>query len=216
MRPRPRDVAFEWGYTRRVLSFAPTPCYCEENVWMLGHEPWLKDVERYVVFVSNSRRQCPLWEQSASDRADGAIVWDYHVFLIAAGDVQPPSFGGEIALSSRAPSSGSREDWGVWDIDSRLGMPVGFWVYFDGTFSEQIPPAFLPSFRVVPFDAFKATFGSDRSHMLLPDGTYQAPVPPWPLIQAGGLTMNLMHFVDMSSDFVGDVLDLWGMRARFG
>jgi hypothetical protein len=43
---------------------------------------------------------------------------------------------------------------------------------------------------------------------------WQSPPPPWPTIGDGG--SNLMRFVDMDDEFLGEVLDLEALRKRLG
>lgn len=179
------------------IGFEPVPFYCEENVWQLGSAAVVGDpVERYVVFVSNAQRQCALWAQRASDRPDGLVIWDYHVVLVARSDE-----GG----------------FQVWDVDSRFGYPVALAHWLLGTFPHAVPPAFIPGFRVVPFGDYVRVFASDRSHMRRSDGTWQAPPPTWPMITGDDATSptNLMRFVDVESDFLGERLSLEALLARF-
>uniref|UniRef100_A0A804Q0A7 Protein N-terminal glutamine amidohydrolase n=1 Tax=Zea mays TaxID=4577 RepID=A0A804Q0A7_MAIZE len=95
-----------------VSSFTHTPCYCEENVYMLCNELIRTGVadpagtDLYVVFISNEEKkviyclffycwrsyfpsvgnfpsiQVPLWHQKAGHSDDGFICWDYHVICI--------------------------------------------------------------------------------------------------------------------------------------
>ena len=53
----------------------------------------------------------------------------------------------------------------------------------------------------------------DRSHMRRPDGTWRSPPPAGPVIGVGS---NLMRFVDMSTEFEGELLDRAELLARFG
>ncbi|RLB65761.1 MAG: hypothetical protein DRI90_01165 [Deltaproteobacteria bacterium] len=170
------------------------PCYCEENVWWLCQHQSFADLERWVVFISNPARQCILLEQRASP-ASRAVIWDYHVILLACGEAQLE----------------------VWDLDTQLGVPVPLVSYLAQTF-PPLPPggaAFMPLFRVVPVGDFLTTFATDRSHMLAPDGSWLAPPPPWTAPAADGQEANLMRFVDMGDDVAGDVVDLAGLLRRF-
>uniref|UniRef100_A0A804PZQ0 Protein N-terminal glutamine amidohydrolase n=1 Tax=Zea mays TaxID=4577 RepID=A0A804PZQ0_MAIZE len=73
-----------------VSSFTHTPCYCEENVYMLCNELIRTGVadpagtDLYVVFISNEEKKVPLWHQKAGHSDDGFICWDYHVICIQA------------------------------------------------------------------------------------------------------------------------------------
>jgi len=77
--------------TASKKKFEYTKCYCEENVYKLVQKLCLhdapsckRDIRKFwVVFVSNSNKQVPLWFQGAGDpEYDGLVVWDYHVFLV--------------------------------------------------------------------------------------------------------------------------------------
>ncbi|GJM88463.1 hypothetical protein PR202_ga04527 [Eleusine coracana subsp. coracana] len=103
-------------------SFTHTPCYCtchhvrslnmlgfvppcsEENVYLLCKELIRTGVadpggnDLYVVFISNERKQVPLWHQKASNSDDGFICWDYHVICIqyVSNAIRPLSFGDSV------------------------------------------------------------------------------------------------------------------------
>ncbi len=167
--------------------------YCEENVWHLCRHPALSTMERAAVFVSNARKACPLWMQRASPDVAEPVLWDYHVVLLA--------------------QDGGR--WRVYDLDSRLPFPCRAAAWLDGTFPflERVERPFQPRFRVVDAAVFLDTFASDRSHMRMPGGGWQAPPPPWPAIQPARGT-NLIDFVDMDARFVGEVMELPRLRER--
>jgi protein N-terminal glutamine amidohydrolase len=113
------------------------------------------------------------------------MVWDYHVFLIARD-----------------------RQWQVWDLDTVFGLPITLDEYLDNAF-KPVPPQIAPRFRVIEGDEFRTVFSSDRSHMI---GSGQ-PFPTWARIGEG--MGNLSRFIDMDDVFVGDVVDLRGLRAFF-
>ena len=166
------------------------PFYCEENVFHLAGEPLLAGRPRRVVFVSNAARRVAMWEQRAAGGPGQAMLWDYHVVLLAA------------------------YPWEVWDLDTLLGFPVPAGEYLDASFRAGLREAYMPRFRVVDADLFVATFASDRSHMRRRDGRWKKPPPPWPPIGAPGAEANLMRFVDVTAPFLGEVMDLEGLRAE--
>jgi hypothetical protein len=166
-----------------VVSYRYQPFYCEENVFHLAREPVLAGRRRAVVFISNPERACAVWHQRAALRSTWPILWDYHVVLL----VDAP--------------------WEVWDLDTLLGLPVPAADYLRGSF-RPILPQHRPRFRVVDAELFVETFASDRSHMRSPGGRYKQQPPPWPPIGTLGATSNLMRFVDVTSPFLGEVIDL--------
>ncbi|XP_040956625.1 protein N-terminal glutamine amidohydrolase isoform X3 [Gossypium hirsutum] len=104
--------------------FNHTPFYCEENVYFLCKKLCSSEIadaqgsDLFVVFISNDNKQIPLWHQKASHRADGVILWDYHVIC-----VQRKKDGGTHL---------------VWDLDSSLPFPCPLATYV----SETIRPSF--------------------------------------------------------------------------
>ena len=170
------------------------PFYCEENVFHLAHDPLVASRRREVVFISNASRTCAMWHQRAAARPGWPILWDYHVVLLAV-----------------APGSHLVQ---VWDLDTTLGLPVPAGHYLRRSFQAGVDAEFEPRFRVVDADVFVRTFSSDRAHMRTPGGRYRKRPPPWPVIGAPGATPNLARFTDLSTPFLGEVLDLRGMLAR--
>ncbi|XP_062231282.1 protein N-terminal glutamine amidohydrolase-like [Phragmites australis] len=177
-------------------SFTHTPCYCEENVYLLCKElirigdadPAGADL--YVVFISNEEKKVPLWHQKASNFDDGFICWDYHV----------------ICIQSRR-SKGEVFDL-VWDLDSDLPFPCPFLQYVSNairplSFGDSI---YQRLFRVIHTPVFLRSFASDRSHMKDPMGNWiQLPPTYEPIVAEDGTTNNLNEYIAMS---MNDVLDL--------
>jgi len=169
------------------------PYYCEENAWWLCQDPGLAALEPRVVFVSNAGRTCLLEHQRAGG-ASGEVVWDYHAFVIAHW----------------------QRGWWVWDPDTTLATPERAAVYLASTFATaRRLPELAPRFRVVDAERFVARFATDRSHMRAPDGAWLYPPPDWPPAQAGGESMNLMAYVDVSLPFEGELFDLVGLEERY-
>jgi hypothetical protein len=175
-------------------SFSYAPLYCEENVWHLAQSEALGAERRCVAFVTNSFRRCALFHQRAAAAPHEPVVWDYHVILLV-----------------------ERAGWEVWDLDSALPFPSRAEDYLDATFPRDtgLPAALAPRFRVLDARAYCDTLASDRSHMRRSDGGWHAPPPPWPPILPPGIAPNLGRFLDLEREFVGDVLDLPTLRARF-
>lgn len=166
----------------RALRFGYCPFYCEENAWHLAAERSLGPGERDVVVVSNEGRSVAMWQQRSAVRSGDAVVWDYHVFVVAHG------------------RAGAR----VWDFDCALGLDVDALGYLEASF-RRAPESYAPRFRVIPAAVYHREFASDRSHMRGPNGRFLQPPPPWPAIGRGH---TLDRFVDMRDTAPGRVLDL--------
>lgn len=165
------------------------PFYCEENAWWLCQDPLLRDEQPDVVFISNAGGQCLLLEQRAAP-ADEPVIWDYHVIVIARGQ--------------------------VWDLDTRLGMPVPVKAYLDATFPE-LPPALghlAPRFRIVDAEELIAKFRTDRSHMRDASGGWRKPPPPWDP-PGGSAGANQTRFFDLEDGVAGKIVDLPELYARY-
>ena len=170
-------------------GYAYCPYYCEENIWHLCAHPALGDGRRVVLLVSNAGRQVAVWGQRSAAGPDAAVIWDYHVIAAAWAE----------------------GDWWVWDLDTGLGLPLPAADYLVQSF-RPVPPRFRPWFRLVGCGDYRWRFASDRRHMQRPDGGYAQPPPDWPAIGDGH---NLGRFIDMEDGFVGEVLDLEGLRGWF-
>lgn len=104
--------------------------------------------------------------------------------------------------------------WCIVDPDSRLRSPVRADAYLAATFPDPdaIARRYRPLFRLVPAAEYRRALCSDRSHMRRGQA-FVKPPPPWPCIGTG---TNLMQFVDMRAEFLGEVVDLAGLRAWLG
>jgi len=164
------------------------PYFCEENIWHLctddrvtrNREP-IPVEDRRVVFISSARGRVAMRKQRAGGLQP--VLWDYHVVLLAGGK--------------------------VWDLDTTLGFPVDLAAWVKDSF-VPLRSDFAPRFRVVDASTYLRTFGSDRSHMIGPDGAPLKPFPPWPRI---GVGMNLPSFADIETPFLGELLDLESFQA---
>lgn len=169
------------------------PFYCEENIWWLAQDPRCGDGERLVALITGADDHVAMWHQKPADGPGEPLLWDYHVvLLVRTGDT-----------------------WQVWDFECDLGMPKPAepWITACFPYQDRVPPRYRPRFRVMAASEYVATLRSDRSHMREDDGTYVKPPPPWSP-PGGGLDSNLVQFVDLRQTFVGDVLDLDGLRRR--
>ncbi|MEM6996473.1 MAG: hypothetical protein AAF721_38570, partial [Myxococcota bacterium] len=163
--------------------------YCEENVWHLCGDAQVPDGPRAAVFISNRQRSVAVAQQRLAVVPGFPIVWDYHVVMTVRTDGR----------------------WHVWDLDCVLGLHIEVEHWLDASFGGGFGfgSQYAPLFRVVPGAVYRERLSSDRSHMRNEDGDYQATPPTWPTI--GGEGNNLMAFVSMEQDFVGEVVDQPGL-----
>jgi hypothetical protein len=157
------------------------PFYCEENVWWVlsEREPG------YAVFITNAWRSVAIWSQRASERADGLIMWDYHVVAVVLADSQPS----------------------VIDPDCTAGrvLTLKQWVEASFPFAGAVPEDVEPAFRLVPAEDWFSDFRTDRSHMRDREGRWIQEPPPWPPLAESS---NLEDYIDLRSGAPGTVLNL--------
>jgi hypothetical protein len=169
------------------------PFYCEENIWHRCGGALGRLAAAHVVFISNPQRTVAVWQQRAAASTTEPVIWDYHVIALAWAD---------------------DHRW-VHDPGSTLGVPTLAKAYLDSAFLPLTPAhsAYAPLFRWLPADLYRREFRSDRRHMRNAHGEWLAPPPPGPCIGQGS---NLMRFVDLEAEFLGEVLDLDALRLRTG
>lgn len=172
------------------------PFYCEENIWHLCND---RQLDGYVIFISNENRAVPLWFQKNSQPPIDYVVWDYHVIFAE-------TLEDGVAL--------------VYDFDTLLEpLPMDFSEYASLTFRLDacMPAKYRRMFRVIDAKTFLAKFASDRSHMRGQDGSYTLPPPSWPKIKTEEETNNLQSFIDMTVGAgPGQVVDLKGLCGQLG
>lgn len=167
----------------------------EENVYLLCKKLCNDGIanaegsDLYVVFVSNEKKQIPLWNQKASNRADGVILWDYHVICI------------QIKKGGVPPL--------VWDLDSSLPFPSPLPSYVSETIRPSFPlfSDYNRLFRVVHAPIFLRCFASDRRHMKDSGGNWiEEPPPHEPIVAEDGTVHNLNEYNSVSAaDVISDV-----------
>ena len=169
----------------RRENFLYRSCYCEENIWHLAREEWFRERETVVVIVSGEGRYRRFWFQANAESPDAPVYWDYHVILLAYD-----------------------KDWWVWDLDTRLELPVLADIYFRKTFLQQNIDITRSDviLRLIGADEYVSKFSSDRSHMKLPSGEWLAPPPEWPMILQG--KPNLLDWININNTAPGNVLTL--------
>ncbi|KAK4839123.1 hypothetical protein QYF36_019311 [Acer negundo] len=171
-------------------QFDHTPFYCEENVYFLCKKLCANGVadtdgsDLYVVFISNEKKQIPLWHQKASKRADGVILWDYHVVCI-----QRKRGGDSPCL--------------VWDLDSSLPFPSPLASYVSETIrpSFQLFSEYQRFFRIVHAPIFLRFFASDRRHMKDLAGNWIAEPPSYePIVAEDKAMHNLNEYIEIRAE----------------
>ncbi|KAG5609345.1 hypothetical protein H5410_020626 [Solanum commersonii] len=154
----------------------------EENIYLLCKklcDDGLADPDGSDLFI-------PLWHQKASQRAEGVILWDYHVICVQ---------------KKRNENSSSL----VWDLDSSLPFPSPLGTYVTDSIrpSIQIFSEFKRFFRVVHAPIFLRHFASDRRHMKDSAGNWIAEPPSHEAIVAeDGAVHNLNEYITVSPDDV--------------
>ncbi|XP_034692827.1 protein N-terminal glutamine amidohydrolase isoform X1 [Vitis riparia] len=181
-----------------ISQFDHTPFYCEENVYMLCKKLGMigmadaEGSDLFAVFISNEKKQVPLWHQKASKRADGIILWDYHV----------------ICIQKKKEGSSPPQ---VWDLDSSLPFPSHLDHYMSDSFrpSFQLFFDYQRFFRIVHAPLFLHSFASDRRHMKNSDGNWIPPPPAQdPIVADDGSLYNLDEYIRMNAaDAVTEVKD---------
>ncbi|TXG46203.1 hypothetical protein EZV62_028298 [Acer yangbiense] len=168
-------------------QFDHTPFYCEENVYFLCKKLCANGVadadgsDLYVVFISNEQKQAYF---SASKRADGVILWDYHAVCI-----QRKRGGDSPCL--------------VWDLDSSLPFPSPLASYVSETIrpSFQLFSEYQRCFRIVHAPIFLRSFASDRRHMKDPAGNWIAEPPSYePIVAEDKTVHNLNEYIEIGTE----------------
>ena len=160
--------------------------YCEENVWWLAQEPRFADAD--VVVITNEHRAVATFAMRAAGALDRCVGWDYHVVLVARGE--------------------------VWDLDCLAGMPLAVAAWADACFgrTRRLRRVYHPRFRSVRASTYLATFASDRGHMRRRDGSWRHPPPSWPCIGTGS---TLPRFLDLDDAELGAFVDVDAFVARY-
>lgn len=157
-------------------NFKYTANFCEENIWHLCQNPDLAAYAKTVLILSNSSRNCPLWQQKSAIGQE-PVRWDYHVILL----VGPP----EKSL--------------IYDFDSTLHLPSPLDVYLNLTFRPDSSSweEDKPFFKAIEAADYIRYFYSDRGHMIDGEGDWKFTPPSWPLIKNKG-ELPLPELLDFS------------------
>jgi hypothetical protein len=158
------------------------PYYCEENVWRLAYRVVVEHPEDhfFVVIISNSIKNVPMFQQRAISDPNTALCWDYHVILLCA----------------RA----SQRDVVVYDMDTILPYPSPLEEYLRLSFPYEWPYPYAPMFRLVPAKLYLCCFASDRMHMFNAETQeWNAPPPSYDCINIReGQKSNLKRYLDFT------------------
>ena len=97
----------------------------------------------------------------------------------------------------------------MWDLDTRLGLPVLADIYFRKTFLPQSIDITRNDviLRLISAEEYVSKLSSDRAHMKLPSGEWVAPPPEWPMI-IQGKDPNLLDWINIHHAAPGIVLTL--------
>ncbi|KAL0453108.1 UNVERIFIED_CONTAM: protein N-terminal glutamine amidohydrolase [Sesamum latifolium] len=182
-----------------VSRFHHTPCYCEENVYLLCKKLLEDGIAKsdgsdlYVVFISNEKKQAN---------------------SIVASKGKPESrWGDSLGLSCYMCTSKKLilllKNGTVWTThvvgngkDSTLPFPSPLATYVAETIrpSFQVFSEFQRFFRIVHAPIFLRSFASDRRHMKDSAGNWISPPPSYEVIVAeDGTAHNLNEYMEMSS-----------------
>lgn len=113
------------------------------------------------------------------------MIWDYHVIFVW-----------------RDPITNNRV---VYDLDTTLGFPFDLEDYLNQTFPNGVTEEFAPRFNIIDVEDYVSNFTSDRSHMKLPNGSWQALPPPWECIGSNG--SNLLKYIAAANLTKRDLLN---------
>ncbi|MCU7799742.1 MAG: hypothetical protein KZQ70_06265 [gamma proteobacterium symbiont of Lucinoma myriamae] len=143
-----------------------TALFCEENIWQLIHSLSSDSIamnKMWCLIITNPAQKIPLLNQQAASQKQ-AVIWDYHVILLASINHQPV----------------------IFDFDTSLGFVTPLDEYLRHTFifsdkePVKLPEELIPYIRKIPAESYLNNFYSDRSHML--NQITASEYPPWPVI----------------------------------
>ena len=172
----------------KIANTKYTTCFCEENIWHLCQHADLIKFPKYVLFISNTVKQCPFWFQKSAP-AEECICWDYHVVLAV-----------NIA------------GWQIFDLDTTLSFPNELKEYLSSTFKgiANIHPGYFPRFKIISAKRYVREFYSDRKHMKDEGGKWLSPAPEWPLIY-GNKQLPIAELFDFVGSNKQEIFSLPGM-----
>jgi hypothetical protein len=168
------------------------PFWCEENIGRLLARPELAGRDSWALIISNPARRVSMLRQRAGHWPLGAISWDYHVVAIVAS-----AEGGERL---------------ILDLDTLLDFPLPGRLWLDRSFPDRPEAGREARFRLLTGRDYLENLASDRSHMLAPDGSWQASPPPWPPF-GQGRAPNLLAWIDLGRPEPGWILDIPELRS---
>ncbi|KAG5555706.1 hypothetical protein RHGRI_006374 [Rhododendron griersonianum] len=139
-----------------------------------------------ALFVPDFR--VPLWHQKASHRADGVILWDYHVICI-----QVRTKSHHFCVDKRPIPTYNLASLQLF-ADSSLPCPSPLASYVSETIrpSFQLFADFQRFFWVVRAPIFLCSFASDRRHMKDSLGNWTAKPPAYGPIVAEAVQLKIL------------------------
>lgn len=171
-----------------------TSCYCEENTYLLL-DRLHTTTNCYAVFVSNRVKRCPVWHQRAARSPNVPVLWDYHVFALAAKGGAFYAVDADTTLDVATPAS----DY----VSAALDAGGAIREYGLRTAIAILPPTKV---RVVGARDFLDHFSSDRRHMADESGGFTSPPPPHAPIRGSkaASAWTLGEFWDVETAFPCD------------
>ncbi|KAG5496363.1 hypothetical protein JKF63_02665 [Porcisia hertigi] len=180
-----------------------TFCYCEENVYkFLETVSTMGDLfdESYAVFMSSFN--CPPCDEvpnrwtsvvpyrsyKYSEFKKDITTWDYHVIALVRAKRSGKWY--VVDQDSRLPPSEDSDLGSLAPHCVDLDRYVKNTLFLDADVTSSISSEVTEilnrvRYRVVKRDDYLSFLRSDRSHMQLAPGVYQAKPPLWPLISEG-------------------------------
>ena len=145
-------------------NYLYAPLFCEENIWHLIDSLSSADIaikSLFCLFITNSKQKFIMLNQQSA-ALNQAVIWDYHVILLAI--IKQQAY--------------------IFDFDTRLDFvtPLEEYLIKSFIFSDQLAGQFVPYIRKIPAQSYLKQFYSDRSHML--NQISPSEFPPWPVINS--------------------------------
>jgi len=116
------------------LDYRYTALFCEENIWYLAQSLIQEGIQKkdlHILFLSNKNGTIALFNQLSADSGK-AVIWDYHVILMANIDKKDV----------------------IFDFDTRLDFPCTTTSYLKNSLPDKINTDFQSKIRLIPAQEF--------------------------------------------------------------